>query len=574
MHAGFLEQTRQTAQAPIARVQGPARDPPDLPNVLRTLHRRTGNPPRFGHISAAISDRQTEAIRAGQGPVKLPGKITGRRWVNGMQTDDQREMDQSFGEMLSPGTELLNGQYRIERYLSSGGFGITYLARDSLERTVVIKECFPSAFCARVNKTVQARSRGSADDFRSFVAQFVREARRLARLDHPNVVGVHQVFEDNETAYMALDLVDGQDLLDIIEDGASPMPPAEVKRILLTVLDAVQMVHDHDMLHRDISPDNILIDRDGNPVLIDFGAAREEASKKTRTQSAVLVVKDGYSPQEFYIAGSQQMPCSDLYALGATFFHLITGQAPPASQSRLAAIASNQPDPYEPLTGRIKGYGAEFLAAIDKAMNVFPGDRIATAADWALLIDAERRQAHALAIARQDETLEKTLIALVETEKKQVSQQRDAQRRPAPRQIGQPAAAAQAVPPPRQIAPGPAPRQGKANREPTIAEQRKAATYYTALHREVPDYIQKVWQAWDRTREMIESPPAPVPDIALTESAQPQPDLEKLGKHAVAALVLSMTILFVLTSDSALSDAFRNAVQASVDGLLGLGGRT
>ncbi|MDA8747777.1 serine/threonine protein kinase, partial [Litoreibacter sp.] len=269
------------------------------------------------------------------------------------QSKYESDVQASPTEALTPGTVLLNGQYRIDRYLASGGFGITYLARDSLERVVVIKECFPEAICNRANKTVRARSRSHLSEYQSLVNMFVREARSIAKLNHPNIVGVHQVFEDNETAYMALDYVEGRDLLDMIESGPMEMTPEDVKALLLKILDAISTVHGQDMLHRDISPDNILVDKHGAPILIDFGAAREEASKKSRALSAVMVVKEGYSPQEFYIAGSQQTPCSDLYALAATFFHLITGRAPPNSQSRLAAIAAHAPDPYKPMVGRV-----------------------------------------------------------------------------------------------------------------------------------------------------------------------------------------------------------------------------
>jgi len=322
--------------------------------------------------------------------------------------------DDQFGtETLPNGTRLLNGQYVIERYLSSGGFGITYFARDSLDRRVVIKECFPEAFCSRKNRTVMARSHSHQGEFRSFVDMFVREARSIARLKHPNIVGVHQVFRDNETAYMALDLIDGKDLFDVIEASDERPSYQEIKPILLKLLDAISTIHDQDMLHRDISPDNILIDAWDNPILIDFGAAREEASKKSRALSAVLVVKDGYSPQEFYIAGSQQTPCSDLYALAATFVHFISGEAPPNSQTRLAAIASKKPDPYQPLAGRIEGCPAAFLEAIDMAMNVFPQDRIQTAQDWILRIDAQKRKAAALACAKGDRDIEKTVTQLI-----------------------------------------------------------------------------------------------------------------------------------------------------------------
>ncbi len=455
-----------------------------------------------------------------------------------------------FDETLTAGTPLLNGQYRIDRYLSSGGFGITYLAKDSLDRTVVIKECFPAAFCSRVNKTVQARSRASNDDYRSFVALFVREARRLAKISHPNVVGVHQVFEDNETAYMALDLIDGKDLLDIIEDDHRRLSPPEVKHILLKILDAVTVVHEQDMLHRDISPDNILIDQDGNPILIDFGAAREEASKKSRALSAVLVVKDGYSPQEFYIAGSQQKPCSDLYALGATFFHLITGCAPPNSQSRLAAIAENKPDPCEPLEGRIEGYPPEFLAAIDTAMNVFPSDRIQTANDWANLIDSEKRREQSLSNAQLDLELNKRLSELVKSENA------EAQKRASTKPSGGTATNGTTPKQKRSLkqnqrkAPSDS-QKGQANnaqpkdaakKEPTIAELRKRANTSVPVTREVTDYIQLVRQAGAFAEEVIaaQSPPEKTVEVI---------DLEKVCKHLLAFLIISMALFFFLFGD-------------------------
>ncbi len=123
-------------------------------------------------------------------------------------------------EEFKPGTSLLQGQYVIDRFLNSGGFGMTYLARDSLDRRVVIKECFPASMCSRANNTVRARSVSHQKEFSTIVQRFVQEARRLAKLKHPNIVGVHQVFEDNYTAYMALDYVDGLDLLDLLDDEA------------------------------------------------------------------------------------------------------------------------------------------------------------------------------------------------------------------------------------------------------------------------------------------------------------------------------------------------------------------
>ncbi|WP_333714176.1 serine/threonine-protein kinase [Yoonia sp.] len=298
------------------------------------------------------------------------------------QPKENVEEKENFVDELKPGTKLMHGQYTIESFLNAGGFGITYLARDSLDRKVVIKECFPGAFCRRSRAVVQARSRAHQNELKSIVRLFVQEARSLAKLDHPNIVGVHQVFEDNDTAYMALDFVRGRDMLDIIEDANTSLTPAQIRNILKELLGAVGFIHDQGILHRDISPDNILINKDFHPILIDFGAAREEATKQSRVLSALRVVKDGYSPQEFYIAGSDQSPSSDLYALAASFHHLITGEVPPNSQARLAAIASGETDPYKAIVGRFPDYDDNFLAAIDKALAVLPKDRLKSAHEW------------------------------------------------------------------------------------------------------------------------------------------------------------------------------------------------
>ena len=315
------------------------------------------------------------------------------------QVKENADDKDSFVDELKPGTKLMHGQYTIESFLNAGGFGITYLAKDSLDRKIVIKECFPGAFCRRSRYVVQARSRAHQNELKSIVRLFVQEARSLAKLNHPNIVGVHQVFEDNDTAYMALDFVEGRDLLDTIEDPTNTLTPAQIKVILKEVLGAVGFIHDQGILHRDISPDNILINQDFHPVLIDFGAAREEATKQSRVLSALRVVKDGYSPQEFYIAGSEQNPSSDLYALAASFYHLIENDVPPNSQARLAAIASGDADPYVKLAGRFPDYDETFLAAIDKALAVLPKDRIQSAQDWLDTIDGKKDNVTPLNVA-------------------------------------------------------------------------------------------------------------------------------------------------------------------------------
>ncbi|MEM8803875.1 MAG: serine/threonine-protein kinase, partial [Pseudomonadota bacterium] len=300
------------------------------------------------------------------------------------------EDEEEFVDELKPGTELMLGQYTIHSFLAAGGFGITYLAKDSLDRYVVIKECFPGSFCRRQNASVLPRSRAHQNELKSIVRMFSQEAMSLSKAGHPNIVGVHQVFEENNTAYMALDYVKGSDLLEILTDHPDWLTPELVQGFLKKVLSAVGHIHDQGILHRDISPDNIIISESGEPVLIDFGAAREEAGgQASRLLSALRVVKDGYSPQEFYIAGSEQTNSCDLYSLAASFYHIITGELPPDSQSRLTAFAANEADPYVPLASRGLAYPDNFATALDKAMSVLPKDRMQSAAEWQAHMDGE-----------------------------------------------------------------------------------------------------------------------------------------------------------------------------------------
>ncbi len=295
-------------------------------------------------------------------------------------------------DSLPPGTPLLQGQFLVESFLNAGGFGITYLARNSLERRVVLKECYPTTMCYRSQSLVRARSCSQQTEFDVVVRLFGEEARRLAKLDHPNIVGVHDVFEDNGTAYMALDYVEGLDLLDVIETQPGRLGPPEIRTMTRKLLEAIAHVHGLNMLHRDISPDNVLLDRNNEPILIDFGAARDTARRASRVLSALQVVKDGYSPQEFYLAGSAQNPAGDLYSLAATLHHVLTGEPPLYSHVRLAALAEQKPDPYVPLAGRVAGYDLHFLSAIDTALSVFAKNRLQSAEEWIECIDTKARQ--------------------------------------------------------------------------------------------------------------------------------------------------------------------------------------
>jgi serine/threonine protein kinase len=290
-----------------------------------------------------------------------------------------------FSDPLLSGTTLLQGQYRIKTFLNDGGFGITYLATDSLDRPIVIKECFPRAICRRSGQEVGTRALSHREEFRSIVKAFEEEARNLSKFEHPNIIKVHQVFDENQTAYMAMDYVDGQELITAIEQ--KKLTPDTIISIALKLLDALGEIHASGMLHRDISPDNILLDQGNNPILIDFGAAKQEATQHGPKMTSIRVTKEGYSPQEFYVSGAQQFPSSDLYALAATLYHAITGTVPPESQARLLALAQERPDPYQALSGHHNAYPSGLLKAIDGAMSIAPKDRLNSAQDWLILID-------------------------------------------------------------------------------------------------------------------------------------------------------------------------------------------
>ena len=336
--------------------------------------------------------------------------------------ENNADIGGTYGDELAPGTSLCHGQYTIKKYINSGGFGVTYLTSDSLERKVVIKECFPNAMCCRAGEIVRLRSRSYVQDFEQVVELFEKEARALAQLQHPNIVGVHQIFKDNGTAYMALDFVDGLDLLDVLETQPELLKPDDIKRLLLKLLEALSYVHSNGILHRDISPDNILLDPSFEPVLIDFGAARASATRASRILSRVHTVKDGYSPQEFYFAGSEQSASSDLYALAATFYHLITGAPPSNSNVRLGTVAENAPDPYEPLVGRFPAYDTRFLESIDQCLNLFAKDRIASAAIWRDEIDDARRYEVHRAKIESDDDIDATIARMVEQNRRALAE--------------------------------------------------------------------------------------------------------------------------------------------------------
>jgi hypothetical protein len=301
---------------------------------------------------------------------------------------DPRVRNDGLDDLL-PGTDLCQGKYRVTRTLSNGGFGITYLATDRDGQTVVVKECFATDLCRRSGNRVKARSLAAQPLLDKVIRSFLNEARTLRMLSHPNIVGISNVFEDNGTAYMVLDFICGQDLHDVIDTETPPLTAEDIQAISRKLIVAIGYVHDHGVVHCDLSPDNIFLDRALEPVLIDFGAARSaQAAGPRKPYTGLSMVKDGYSPHEQYLPDAKIGPSTDLYALGASLYHLISGEAPAPCQLRIAALADRKPDPCRPLAGRIPGYPAAFLASIDKAMSVMSHARFQSAQDWLAAMDA------------------------------------------------------------------------------------------------------------------------------------------------------------------------------------------
>ncbi len=303
---------------------------------------------------------------------------------------------------LPSGTELA-GDFRIKKVLGAGGFGITYLADElALARQVTIKEYFPTDYAARKDEMKAfPRSKDCAADYKWGLERFIEEAQTLARFDHPNIVRVYRYFRANNTGYMVLQFEEGGSFKAWLRGLGRAPRQTELDALLAPLLDALELIHKGEFLHRDIAPDNIIVRKDKSPVLIDFGSARGEIGPQSRTVSAL--VKPGYSPYEQYASTSrQQGPWTDIYALAATFYQAVTGKRPPDAPSRMVR------DEYvSARDAAIGSYRAGFLAALDKALLLEVGERPQSIAEWrgALLAPDPKPQAAKPARARIGEVL-------------------------------------------------------------------------------------------------------------------------------------------------------------------------
>ncbi len=290
-------------------------------------------------------------------------------------SQSQNGANSGSGVALPVGLEL--GHYRLLRKIGQGGFGITYLAEHmQSHEQVVIKENLPTYYAYRDITTMQVHpldDTDSAENYAHALQRFVDEARTLAHLNHPNIVRVHEAFEALGTAYFVMPYIDGKEL-----HKAAPAKPDEawLLPILKTVLKALDYLHSQNLLHRDLKPGNILLQEDGTPILIDFGTARALQTER----SATMVGTPGYTPLEQITPHGKRGPWTDIYALGATCYRVITGACPPQAVERI-----DDEDPYIPLVSRPElraRFSPALLRSIDKALVIRAKSRWQSAQSW------------------------------------------------------------------------------------------------------------------------------------------------------------------------------------------------
>lgn len=266
-------------------------------------------------------------------------------------------------QTLTPGVLLNNGTFRIERVLGQGGFGITYLAFDtSLDRKVAIKEFFPKDYCDREGATrhVTLGTQNAAQFVNKLKAKFLKEAKNIAKFDHPGIIKIHAAFEENNTAYYVMDFIEGESLSAMVKR-SGPLPEAKALKYIEQVGRALEYVHTHRMNHLDVKPANImLLKKDDEPILIDFGLSKQYDSDGNQTSTTPVGISHGYAPMEQYNDGGVKefSPQTDLYSLAATLYYILSGIVPPQA-TRLADEDLTFPS----------SIPSKFIESISKAMS-------------------------------------------------------------------------------------------------------------------------------------------------------------------------------------------------------------
>ena len=246
---------------------------------------------------------------------------------------------------LAGGTVLKQGHYQIKSTLGQGGFGITYSAIDCRSnQTVAIKELLPEK-CARRGNVITWPSQVTPQKRREQIEEVKREALYLSQCIHPNIVKIHDAFEENETAYIVMAIAAGDSLTKLLKQHKK-LPEAKVKQYFIQVGEALREIHSKNLLHRDINPNNIMVDSNDRVTLIDFGNAREFIAGQSRDMTRTIT--PGYAPLEQYSQRAKRGPATDFYAVCATMYELLTGELPPEPTERLQIDTLKSPRLLEP----------------------------------------------------------------------------------------------------------------------------------------------------------------------------------------------------------------------------------
>lgn len=291
---------------------------------------------------------------------------------------------------LQPGT-VLAGRYTVGKVIGFGGFGVTYISWDqTLQQPVAIKEYLPSEFATRAGGQthVTVFSGNKAEQFAGGMVKFIDEAKRLAKFQNEEgIVRVYDSFEANNTAYIVMEYLDGETLTAYLErEGKIPINQAI--EMLTPVIHSLEAVHQAGVIHRDIAPDNIMITKDGQVKLIDFGAARYATTSHSR--SLTVIIKPGYSPEEQYRSRGDQGPHTDVYSLGAVLYRMVTGITPPDALERRAFFENKKKNILVPPSKNCKLTHNQENAILN-AMNIRVEDRTSTAAEFLSQLTAVSR---------------------------------------------------------------------------------------------------------------------------------------------------------------------------------------
>lgn len=275
---------------------------------------------------------------------------------------------------LDSDTQL--GEYVIEKTLGTGGFGVTYLARDSrLGTQVAIKEYFPSAYALRDPEgIVTPKNTEQAQKIYPWgLEQFLKEAQALAQFKHNNIVRVLRFMEANGTAYMVMEYEPGQSLAEQLEAGDGTLTDSKLLQVFIPILNGLQAMHEAGLVHLDIKPDNIYIGADGRPILIDFGSASQIAAQKATGQVAIT---PAYAAIEHYPDKGKRGPWTDIYSIGASMYRCIAGNPPVGSLERYKSILQYQKNPLILTTELdVSGYPEYLRDCIDWSLEIYPQKR-------------------------------------------------------------------------------------------------------------------------------------------------------------------------------------------------------